>query len=133
MSIYYADFKKIMTAKILPVQDLHLLPIRLNIHLEESEMTAKQIRNNMCRIWTEHDKIRSAKSKKREIITSKGESTEHYTCSDLSKTWTYAEVSQMIAGDIPKAHYFTDLRLKIMWKNVRKSLISKCMRRAGCQ
>lgn len=45
-------------------------------------------------------------SPKKEIITSKGESTEHYTCPDLSKTWTY-EVSQMIAGDIPKAHYFT--------------------------
>ena len=43
---------------------------------------------------------------KKEIITSNGESTEHYNCPDLAKTWTY-EVSQAIAGDIPKAHYFS--------------------------
>ena len=42
---------------------------------------------------------------RKEIITSNGETTSHYVCKDLSETWTY-EVSQVIAGEIPKAHYF---------------------------
>lgn len=42
---------------------------------------------------------------RKEIITSNGEATDHYVCKDLSETWTY-EVSQVIAGEIPKAHYF---------------------------
>lgn len=42
---------------------------------------------------------------RKEILTSKGEITQHLTCSDLTQSWTY-EISQAIAGEIPKAHYF---------------------------
>ena len=47
-------FLKIMTMKTLHVRDLHLLQIRLNIHLEELWMMDQQIRNNMLdmdRTW----------------------------------------------------------------------------------
>lgn len=42
---------------------------------------------------------------RKEVVTSKGEKTEYYTGSNLTETWTY-EISQAIAGEIPKAHYF---------------------------
>lgn len=41
----------------------------------------------------------------KQIISSTGESTDHYNSSSLAEIWTY-EISQPIAGEIPKAHYF---------------------------
>lgn len=42
---------------------------------------------------------------RKEIIASNGETTTKYISKSLADTWTY-EVSQAIAGEIPKAHYF---------------------------
>lgn len=41
----------------------------------------------------------------KEIIAEDGTKTEHLNSEDLTKTWDY-EVSQVIAGEIPQAHYF---------------------------
>ena len=41
----------------------------------------------------------------KEVIGEDGTKTEHLRVQDLAKSWDY-EVSQVIAGEIPKAHYF---------------------------
>ena len=55
----------------------------------------------------------------KEIITSNGETTTHHICKDLSETWTYG-ISQVIAGEIPKAHYFK--------KFIFEDQIEKCLK-----
>lgn len=42
---------------------------------------------------------------KKEIIAEDGTITDHLSVKDMTKTWDY-EVSQVIAGEIPQAHYF---------------------------
>ena len=42
---------------------------------------------------------------KKEIISEDGEKSEHLTISNLTKSWDY-EIRQVIAGEIPQAHYF---------------------------
>ena len=42
---------------------------------------------------------------RKEIVTSKGETSTKYTGTDLSEIWSY-EIHQAIAAEIPEAHYF---------------------------
>lgn len=47
----------------------------------------------------------------KEIVAEDGNKTEHLSVSDLTKSWDY-EVSQVIAGEIPQAHYFDRFALE---------------------